>query len=391
MVAAVKSSVTILITILKGLKMAATYETPTFYDSINQVVRTMDPTAYLPPLMLPISATSGNIIQALADGLYVGSTMALPAAIYVNTATGVNAPGNGTLAMPYQTLDYAVSELVAASVNQQLQTSTLIALQAGQTFTTSNNINLYGGTLTLTFYGDPNYGSYNSPLVMGTTDPWLMTNLERPVIEPQVTNVNGYWDMAGINVYEGNVILQGVEVMLPMAPEAPSITLYSNAADYVRAMDLNVSGYLQLVGAIVNMQDITSYWGILGISPQAAFTLVQYGSQFQVAGMLMSAANAPTAAQIAATAYFIKFYPDYIGKNQVQGVLYNTATTATPASGLLKVLWADTTSFIIETTETNMASFPVAYSPGYGLRNYMYGVNYDSVNRPWNVNSSREI
>jgi len=351
----------------------------------------MDPTAFLPPTQMPVSAHVGNTIQALSDGLYVGSPISLPSAVYVNTATGVDAPGNGTLAVPYNTLDYAVAQLTSESVNSQLQTSTIIALQAGQTFTTANNVNLYGGTLTLTFYGDPNYGSYNSPLVAGTTNPWLMTNLERPVIEPQVTNVNGYWNMAGINVYAGNVVLQGVQVTLPMAPAEPAISLYSTAADYVRSMDLVTSGYLKLSGTIINMQDITAFWGILGINAQSAFTLIQYGSQFQVAGMLASAANSPSAAQLAATSYFIKFYPDYVGNNQVQGILYNTATTASPASGLLRVLWTDTTSFIVETTETNLASFPVAYSPGYGLRNYMYGVNYDSVNRPWNVSSSREL
>jgi len=369
----------------------STYEIPTFYDSVNQVIRSMDNTALLPPAQMPISAHAGNSIQSLSDGLYVGSPTALPSVVYVNTATGVNAVGNGTLAIPYQTLDYALSQLSSESVAGQLQTSTVVALQAGQTFSTSADVNLYGGTLTLTFYGDPNYGSYNSPPVAGTTNPWLMTDLARPIIQPQVSSVNGYWHLAGINVYGGNVILQGVEVMLPMAPAQPSISLYSNAADYVRSRQLDINGFLKLAGTIVNMQDITSYWGILGVSAQSAFTLIQYGSQFQVGGEIQTAAVTPTLAELAAIAYFIKFYPDYVGNNQQQGLLYSTATTTTPASGMLRVLWADTQSFTVETTKTNLASFPVCYDLTYGLRNYMYGIMYDSVSRPWNVHSSREI
>lgn len=367
------------------------YQLPTFYDPVNLVIRTMDSTAFLPPAQMPISAQPGNIVQSLADGLYVGSQLALPSVIYVNTVTGVNAPGNGTLAIPYNTIDYAVSQLVAASINMQLQTSTVIALQAGQTFPLVNNINLYGGTLTFAFYGDPNYGSYSSAPVGTGANPSVMTNLERPIIAPTTSLVNSYYRMAGINVYGGNVSLQGITVQLPMAAEL-SISLYSNASDFVRTMDYASPGYLDLQGTIVNMQDITSFWGILGVNPRSSkFTLIQYASQFQIAGMLMDLANIPTAAQLSALQYFIKFYPDYIGSNQQQGVLYNTATTATPASGLLTVNWADTQSFTIETTETNLASFPIAYDLTYGLRKYVYGINFDALDRPVNLISSRTI
>jgi hypothetical protein len=373
--------------------MTVTYETPTFYDSINQVVRTMDATAFLPPAQMPISAKAGNSVQSLSDGLYVGSQLALPAEIYVNASTGVNAPGNGTLAMPYQTIDYALAELSAASVNMQLQTSTVIALQAGMTYPMVDDINLYGGTLTFAFYGDPNYGAYNSPPVGTGANPSVMSNLERPIIQPATSLLNNYYRMAGINVYNGNVSLQGVTIELPMAPAGPSIELYANAADFVRPMDYAGPGYLDLQGTIVNMQDITAFWGILGLNPRvSAFTLIQYASQFQVAGMMMSAANMPTTAQLAAIQYFIKFYPDYIGNNQQQGVLYNTATTATPASALLTVTWADTVSFTIENgVDTNMASFPIAYDLTYGLRKYIYGITYDALDRPVNVISSRTI
>jgi hypothetical protein len=370
-----------------------TYELPTFYDSVNLVIRTMDSTAFLPPAQMPISAQPGNVVQSLSDGLYVGSQLALPAAIYINTVTGVNAPGNGTLAVPYQTIDYALAQLTAASVNMQLQTSTVIVLQAGQTFPVVNDINLYGGTLTFAFYGDPNYGAYNSPPVGTGADPAIMTNLQRPIIQPATSLVNNYYRMAGINVYGGNVSLQGVTIELPMAPAGPSISLYSNAADFVRPMDYASPGYLDLQGAIINMQDITAFWGILGINPRVSkFNLIQYASQFQVAGALMDLANAPTTAQLAAIQYFIKFYPDYIGNNQQQGVLYNTATTATPASGLVTVTWADVQSFTIENgIDTNLASFPIAYDLTYGLRKYIYGITYDALDRPVNVISSRTI
>jgi len=352
----------------------------------------MDTFAFLPPAQMPISAHVGNIVQSLSDGLYVGSQLALPSVIYVNNVTGVNAPGNGTLAMPYMTIDYALAQLAGASVNMQLQTSTVLALQAGQTFPIVNDINLYGGTLTFSFYGDTNYGSYLSPPVGTGASPMVMTDLMRPVIAPAVSSVNTYWHMAGINVYAGNVSLEGVTIQLPMAPAGPSISLYSNAADFVRSMDWATPGFLDLQGTIVNMPDPTAFWGILGINPRSSgMTLIQYASQFQVAGTLMSMANTPSAAQLAARAYFIKFYPDFIGSNQQQGVLYDTAITATTASGLLKILWADTESFTIETTKTNLASFPIAYDLTYGLRNYMYGITYDALNRPVNVLSSRAI
>lgn len=369
------------------------YETPTFYDATNQVIRTMDPGAYIPPMITPISMHAGNTLQALSDGLYVGGSVALPAVVYINTATGVNAPGNGTLTTPYQSLDYALAQLTAASLNMQLQTSAVVALQAGQTFPLVNDLNLYGGTLTLTFYSDPKYGSYSNIPVMGTTtDPEFMSDLSRPIIEPAVSSVDNYWHLAGLNIYGGNVILKGVTVELPMAPAQPAITLYSNAADFVRPMNNTTDGYLELLGAVVNMMDVTAFWGILGINPRSAYTLIQYGSQFQVAGTLLNSLNTTaTAAQLAARQYFIKFYPDFVGNNQQQGLLYNTAATATNASGILKVLWADTQSFIITGTSTNLASFPVAYDVIYGLTNYFYGLTYDALSRAINVLSSRAI
>jgi hypothetical protein len=370
------------------------YETPTFYDPINQVIRTMDTGSYLPPAMLPVSKVPGNTLQDLSDGLYVGGNVALPAVIYVNTMTGVDAMGNGTLAIPYKSLDYALAQLTAASLNMQLQTSAVIALQAGQTFSMMNDLNLYGGTLTFTFYGDTNYGSYTNVPVLGTTtDPEFMSNLARPLIEPAVSSVNGYWHLAGINVYGGNVVLKGVTVQLPMAPAQPSISLYSNAADFVRAMNNTTDGYLELLGAVVNMMDITAFWGILGLNPRSSYSLIQYGSQFQVGGTLLNSVltPAPTMAQLAARQYFIKFYPDFVGNNQQQGLLYNTAATATNASGILKVMWADTQSFIITNNYPNLGSFPIAYDPTYGLTNYIYGLTIDALNRAVNVLSSRLI
>jgi len=275
----------------------------------------------------------------------------------------------------------------------QLQTSTVLALRAGQTFTLVNDINLYGGTLTFSFYGDMNYGSYSSPPVGTGAIPAIMTDLMRPVIVPTVSLTStSYWRMSGVNLYGGSVSLLGVELLLPMAPAGPSISLYSDAADFVRSMNYAGAGYLDLQGTIVNMQDTTAFWGLLGVHARShAFSLMQYASQFQVAGELTNLANMPTSPELMARAYMIKFYPDFLGSNQQQGVLYDTATTATSASGLLKVLWADTQSFTIETTKTNLASFPIAYDLTYGLRNYFYGITYDSLSRPVNVLSSRTI
>jgi hypothetical protein len=369
------------------------YELPTFYDSMAQVIRSMDTGDQIPPMQVPLSATMGNILQILSDGLYVGSTLALPSVVYINNVTGVDAPGNGTMAMPYATIDYAVSQLTMASVNHQLSTSTVLALQAGQTFPIVNDINLYGGTLTFAFYGDMNYGAYSSPPVGTGAIPAIMTDLMRPVLVPAVslTSTN-LWHMSGVNLYGGNISLLGVELELPMAPSGPSISLYSDAADFVRSMNYATPGYLDLQGAIVNQQDPTAFWGVLGVHARStSFSLIQYASQFQVAGMLIDLANMSTSPELMARPYFIKFYPDFIGSNQQQGVLYDTAITATSASGLLKVLWADTQSYTIESTKTNLMSFPIAYDLVYGLRNYFYGITYDSLMRPVNVIPSRTI
>jgi hypothetical protein len=367
------------------------YELPAFYDATNQVIRPMDTADQIPPAQVPVSARANNQIQNLPDGLYLGPPVALPLVIYVNTATGVDAPASGAQSTPYKSLDYALGQIASESNSGKLQTSITVALQAGQTFTTSNDVNIYDGTLTYSFYGDPNYGAFNTGPVGSGANPWMMTDLQRPIIAPQFTEVNSYWHLAGVNVYGGNVALQGVTIQLPAAPAEPAISLYSQFADFVRTISYSTGGYLDLQGAIVNMTDITSFWGLLGLSPRSTFNLIEYGSQFQIGGVLMNAAAAPTAPQLAARSYFIKFYPDFVGNNQQQGVLYDTALTATPASGKLTVLWGDTESFVVETTKTNLLTFPICYDLTYGLRNYMYGVAFDSVNRPWNVNSSREI
>jgi hypothetical protein len=312
--------------------------------------------------------------------------------VYVNTAIGVNAPTSGAIGAPYQSIDYAISQLVSESVNNQITTQLTIALQAGQTFPTSVDINLYGGLLTFTFYGDANYGSFNSAPIGTGAQPGVMTDLNRPIIAPTVSLVNEYWHLAGINLWNNaGVSFLGVEILLPLAPAQPAIALYSNSADYVRTLNAAFGGTVQLVGTIVNMQDITAFWGILGVGPASNARLLQYASQFKIGNTLMDAANNPTASQLAARQYFIKFYPHYVGNNQQQGVLYDTAATATPASGLLDVQWADTESFVVESTKTNLLTFPICYDLVYGLRTYMYGVNYDGINRPWNVHSSREI
>ena len=369
------------------------YELPAFYDSVQQVIRPMDVGDQIPPAQLPISMHVGNIVQSLSDGLYVGAPVALATAAYVNTVTGVDAITSGAVGTPFKSLDYALAQLSADSVNGQLATSIVVVLQAGQTFAMNNDLNLYGGTLTFTFYGDPNYGAYtNVPVTGTTTNPWYMTDLERPIIAPAVSLVSTYWHMAGVNIIGGNVVLEGVEVILPMAPAGPAISLYSNAADFVRSSsNANTGSYVELLGAVVNMQDPTAFWGIVGVGARSALTLIQYGSQFQVNGLLIDAANNPSSAQLLARQYFIKFYPDFVGNNQQQGVLYDTAITATAASGLLSVMWADVQSFTVETTKTNLASYPIAYDLVYGLRNYIFGAIYDTVNRPVNVNSSRAI
>ncbi len=367
-----------------------TARTPLYYDATGKVHTPIPIGDTLVPALISVSTRAQNQIQNLTDGLYVGSTLPNPV-VYVNSS-GTDATTSGNLAAPYKTLDYALSQVIAANVNGRFTGQVVIALQAGQAFTISADIPIYDGSLLLTFYGDPNYGNWNSPPVGSGAIPAMMSDLQRPTVTLVSSVVNGQSHLSGFNLNGGFLQFSGISVQLPAAPAAPSIALYSIYTDAVRAPAYGKRSQFILEGCIVNMTDINAFWGLIGVHARSsALTFVQYGSLFQVQGVLLSSTTTPvpTAAALVARQYFIKFYPDYAGNNQQTGVLQGNTTNSSTASGIMNLLWADTESLTVAVGKTNQATFPIGFDVDFGLRNYMFGLNRDQSSRPLNIVSSR--
>jgi hypothetical protein len=353
----------------------------------------MDAGAQIPPAQVPVSATPGNLVQTNADGIYVGSQNYFNAAtvFYVNNSSGSDANA-GSKSAPFATLSHALAVAASLFPDQQLAGAVTIALQAGQTFAfPSSDVNVYpGANLVFAFYGDPNYGDFNT-LVSGTNcNSQHMSDLERPVITFNVTQQNAQWYMNGINRYGGSVSFLGVQCNLPAAPATPGISLYSIYCDVVRSVDFSAPGYVVLTGSIINMTDVTAYWGFIGTQSRSTNTsFVQFSSQFQINGLVMSAANAPTTAQLTARQYFIKMFVGFAGNNQVENTLAPNSSNSSTASGVLAVSWADTESLVVTGSKVSQASYPIMFDISYGFRNYIFGLQQDQQQRPLNVLSSR--
>jgi hypothetical protein len=103
----------------------------------------------------------------------------------------------------------------------------------------------------------------------------------------------------------------------------------------------------------------------------------------------MNAANTPTSGQLAAREYFIKFYPELAGNNQTEALLSSTSSLTNPGSGLLAMLWSDVSSLIVTGSKTNLGSFPISFDLTYGLRNYVFNLQFNQQNQPLNIQSSR--
>jgi hypothetical protein len=368
------------------------YELPSFYDSTNLVTRPMDTTDQIPPAQVPISAAAGNQIQLNADGIYYGSHAAYGSSVmlYINNS-GTDATTSGAKASPYQTIAYALTQAQALFPNNQLTGRVTILLQAGQSFAWNVDLTVYpGASFIVTFYGDTNYGDYNT-LVSGTSCySQYMSDLARPVINPATGTTNGLNSMNGINRAGGLVQLIGVQINLPAAPSNTSILVYSNVSDFVRFNSFAEDGGLNLLGTNVNMTDTNSFWGILGIqSLSTSNVMTQFGTQFLINGLQMSAANNPTTTQLNQRQYFIKFYPGYAGNNQVAGVLSGSAANTSGASGLFNLSWTDTESLTVTGSKVSNPSYPVCFDVTYGFRFYVYGLQRDQQSRSLNVVSSR--
>jgi hypothetical protein len=369
-----------------------TTQLPSFYDSTALVTRPMDTSATIPPAQVPVSAVPGNQIQNLTDGIYLGphSNAATPLIVYVNT-TGTDAPTSGSKVAPYATLEYAIAQLNALYPGSLFTGVASIALQAGQTFAITTDHQVYGGSLNLTFYGDPNYGDANAVIGTGAFSQ-TMSDLQRPIVTFTTSIVAGQSHMAGFTRFGGSISFTGVQLNLPAAPAAPSINSYGLNCDIVRNADYSGPGQVSLYGSIVNMTDPTAFWGFVGtMSQSVGSTFAQFASQFQIQGLTLSATTspAPTPAQLTARQYFVKFFAGYAGNNQQTGLLSPSSATSSTASGLINLTWADTEALVVATGKTNQASFPIMFDQTYGFRNYVYGLNRDQQSRPLNIISSR--
>lgn len=365
-----------------------TTQNPSFYDSTLGVIRPMDTGALVPVSSIPVSATVGNRVSLLTDGLYYGDYYG--SVYYVNTSGNDSNPG--TKLSPFATIDHALAFVSSLFYGGRYAGSNItIALQAGQTFVMNNDFNLYPGSdITITFYGDTNYGDFNSAPVGSGANTWEMSDLNRPIISPASSAVSAQWHLAGINRYGGSLKLQGLSIQLPAAPSNPSIANYSGYVDFVRSVNYsNASGYVSLDGSIVNMTDTAAYWGFLGIHSRATVQYNHYGSQFQVNGILLSAANSPTTAQLGQRQYFIKFYYDTAGNNQQLIYLSTTTLNSSTASGSAIASWVDTEALTVATGKTNLATYPLCFDSGYGLTNYIYNLNRSSSGVPLNFMCSR--
>lgn len=331
--------------------------------------------------LIQVSTRAGNQVQFNTDGIYVGSIPALPIA-YVNTSTGADVATNGSKSTPFKSLDYAVAQIVSSAASTGV--SAIIALQCGQAFTISQRTTI-SGDLTITFYGDTQYGDFNSSLVNGLVEPWYMEDLVRPTITNVSLVVNSTYQASGLTL-NGSITLQGVSVILPNSPNPlPQPSQYS-VVDFIQG-----TGTLLLNGCTVITNDTTSQFGFIGITARSKIKFEQFGSQFLINNRQISstALPSPSTAELLTRAIFIKFYSDYAGGNHNSVMLNPTSINSSNGSGLLELYWSEAERQIVTTTSYNLPTFPVLSDPTYGLAQYFTSLRRDQQSRPLNVVTSR--
>jgi hypothetical protein len=372
-----------------------TIQNPVFYDSTLNVHRPMDTGATVPVTAVPISATAGNTVQSLSDGLYVGTYNGT--ILYVDSTNGVDTNA-GSKASPLKTIDQAFTNLTAMFPGGfYAGKNVTIALRAGMSYPWTTTFQMVGSCdLKITFWGDTNYGDFNSGPIGTGANPWVMSNLARPNLLPASSvGTDGFQRLAGINRCGGSVSFLGVTITLPAAPSGGAITGYSGYCDVVRSVSPSLGipladdGFVHLIGCIVNMSDINAYWGFLGSFARTTVKFSQFASQFQVQGAIMNAAASPTTAQLAARQYFIKFLPEAAGNNQQDIVLSGSSSNSSAGSGIILAMWSEAQALVVTGTTTNLATYPLSFDPGYGLVNYIYNLTKTANGQSLNFLNSR--
>jgi hypothetical protein len=206
---------------------------------------------------------------------------------------------------------------------------------------------------------------------------------------------SGLQQIAGINRRGGTIAFMGVKITLPAAPSVGApISAYSGYCDVVRSLSpmlgapLGDDGGVHLLGSIVNMSDITAYWGFIGTFARATVRFSQFCSQFQVMGLLMEAANSPTTAELTARQYFIKFLSDVPGNSQTVSLSANSLNSSA-GSGMVYAMWSEAQALVVTGTTTNLASYPLSFDPGYGLINYIFGLSQTANGQSLNFLNTR--
>lgn len=330
--------------------------------------------------IIQVSARSYNEIQILTDGLYVGSIPALPV-VYV-TSAGTDATTSGAAATPYKTLDYAISQVVTNAASTGVKAT--IALKSGETFTIGQRTTI-NGDLVITFYGDANYGDFNSANVGGKVEPYYMEDLVRPIIQTQALLVNSLYQSSGLTI-NGSITLNGVKIQLPSSPNPlPQPTQYATVDMFLGTGNLNINGI------VVNNSDTTSVFGFVGVTARSKIKLEQLGCQFLVNNrQLSSTANpVPTTAELLERANFLKFYADVAGGDHTSINLNPTSLNSSNGSGFLELYWSEAERQLVAGSSYNLATFPSLTDPTYGLAQYFTGLRRDQQSRTLNVISGR--
>jgi len=337
------------------------------------------------PQAIAISTASNNQLRAGADGLYVGTTF-IASTVYV-AAAGVDDLLHGTKAAPFKTLDYAVTQVLNFNLSNP-GANTVIALKAGETFTLTGRRTIPAlSSLTLSFYGDPVYGDYNSALINGTALPASMANVSRPVITQVVSLVNGKYVSNGFD--SGTLRLEGIQLNLAAVPAGSP----ANSAYGLMDFHYNVSSYpatLDLYGSIINRTDQNSVGGVMGVAGRGRSYLRQFASQFLIQGAIADASAAMSAPQLASRVHFIHMYRDFPGGDQQPYTIpvFPSAASSSNGSGLMELTWSDATLGTLPQGNT-LTSFPLLSDVQFGFRNYVSGLVRDQQSRPLNVLSSR--
>lgn len=332
---------------------------------------------------IAISPRPGNTIQSTPDGLFAGHVGA--GSIFYVAAAGVDAPTSGTKDVPFKTLDYCLAFIQShdpLAADNLISNYYGVALKAGESFP-MHTAWVVIGSVFLTFFGDPNYGDFDSPYIGGIANPAVMSDLLRPIVIPSVVDgndsiMNGF-RLQGV----GSVTLNGVRIELPdaglAAPDIPGDGSFGDYSDFVTAIN-GSSGQLELIGTIVNRAIATGPFGIFGVHARCTGArLTQFATQFRFGNQIMGPGT--TSQILSVRKYFIKFYKDYFGNRQSNG-FFNLGSKG---SGLMSINWSEVNSMTVMTGKTNLATYPIVEDQVYGLNNYILNLNRDAQGRPINA------